>query len=51
MQPLLLDLVSRELGITTERSRLRPPWLRVLLEYLDVAGELLFASVDNVTLR
>ena len=35
IESLLLDLVSRELGITTERSRLRPPWLRVLLEYLD----------------
>jgi AraC-like DNA-binding protein len=35
IESLLLDLVSRELGITTERSRLRPPWLRLLLEYLD----------------
>ena len=35
IESLLLDLVSRELAITTERSRLRPPWLRVLLEYLD----------------
>jgi AraC family transcriptional regulator len=36
---LLLDLVSRELGITTERSRLRPPWLRVLLEYLEETSD------------
>ena len=35
IESLLLDLLSRELGITTERSRLRPPWLRFLLEYLD----------------
>lgn len=35
IESLLLDLVSRELGITAERSRLRPPWLRVVLEYLD----------------
>lgn len=35
IESLLFDLVSRELGITTQRSRLRPPWLRVLLEYLD----------------
>lgn len=38
IESLLLDLVSRELGITTERSRLRPPWLPVLLEYLDDAS-------------
>jgi AraC-like DNA-binding protein len=35
IESLLLDLVSRELGIITERSRLRPPWLRVLLDYMD----------------
>lgn len=35
IEAVLLDLASRELGIATERSRLRPPWLRVLLEYLD----------------
>ena len=35
LESILLDLVSRELGIAAERSRLRPPWLRILLEYLD----------------
>jgi AraC family transcriptional regulator len=35
LESILFDLVSRELGIAAERSRLRPPWLRVVLEYLD----------------
>lgn len=35
LESILLDLVSRELGIAAERSRLQPPWLRVLLEYMD----------------
>lgn len=39
VESLLLDLASRELGITTERSRLRPPWLGVLLEYLDETSD------------
>lgn len=39
IESLLLDLVSRELGITAERSRLRPPWLCVLLEYLDETSD------------
>jgi AraC family transcriptional regulator len=35
----LLDLVSREFGIVAERSRLRPPWIGAVLEYLDNAYE------------
>lgn len=39
IESLLVDLVSRELGIMAERSRLRPPWLRILLEYLDETSD------------
>jgi len=39
IESLLLDLVSRELGIRAERSRLHPPWLRVLLESLDETSD------------
>ena len=48
IESLLLDLVSRELGITTERSRSRPPWLCVLLEYLDETSDQSW-SLTNIT--
>jgi AraC-like DNA-binding protein len=35
VEALLLDLVSRELNVITERSSYRPPWVRTVLDYLD----------------
>jgi AraC family transcriptional regulator len=35
IEAVLLDMMSRELGLATERSRLRPPWIRTILQYLD----------------
>jgi AraC family transcriptional regulator len=35
VEALLLDLVSRHLRIVCERSALRPPWMRSLMEYLN----------------
>jgi AraC-like DNA-binding protein len=35
IEAVLLDMVSRELGLATERSCLRPPWIRTALQYLD----------------
>jgi len=37
IEAILLDMVTRELGIVAERSRLRPPWLHTVLDYLDSA--------------
>jgi AraC family transcriptional regulator len=35
IEAILLDLVSREIGIRDERSRLRPAWIRTVLNCLD----------------
>lgn len=35
IEAVLLDMVSRELGLAAERSHLRPPWIRTVLQYLD----------------
>jgi AraC-like DNA-binding protein len=35
IEAVLLDLMSRELGLAVERSRFRPPWIRTVLQYLD----------------